>query len=116
MVGYLCLEEINEYIDWAQGRRFDSEWNLNSLRNVKYIDQIAVLTPFVKQEIETNLINHAKNLSPNGILTDTLSKPYPNLSSMALFTNNGFVNLGTMQIEATDTLPAHQISLMLWLP
>lgn len=116
VIGYLLLEEIDGYIHWAQGRRMDVELSLASLDGVKYIDQVAVLTPFVQQGIETALIRHAKELSPNGILTDILAKPHPNLASMALFRNNGFIHLGSVYVEATDPLPAHQVALMLWLP
>ncbi len=116
MVGYLSLEEIDGYIDWARGRRLDAERSLDSLDGVKYIDQVAALTTFANQEIETVLINLAKELSPYGIMTDTLAKPYPNLAAMALFRKNGFVNLGTLYVEETDALPQHQIELILWLP
>jgi hypothetical protein len=115
MVGYLLLDEIDGYIKWAQGRRFDGKQSIDSLGSVKYIDQVAVLTSFEQKGIETALINHAKECSPTGIMTDILAKPFPNLSSMNLFQNNGFVNLGTLYIEATNALQAHQVVLMLWL-
>lgn len=116
MIGYLLLENMDGYINWAHGRQFDSELNLDELKTLNYIDQIAVLMSFVGRGVETALVNYAKYLSPQGILTDTLYRPYPNLASMALFENNGFAKLGILYVEATNVLPAHQIFLMLWLP
>lgn len=116
VAGYLLLDDIEGFLKWAQGRRFDSEWDLESLRGIQYIDQIGIPTKFAKQGIGKELINFAKSLSPKGLLTDNLFDPYPNPASAAFFTSQGFTHLGVMHVEATAIRPAHKISVMLWHP
>ena len=116
IVGYLLLDQIEQYLHWAEGKRFDSEWDLQTLQTMGYIDQIAVAREFAKQGVGTALINSAKKLSERGLLTDILSAPYRNEASLRFFTARGFANIGTMYIEQTATSPPHATAVMLWLP
>lgn len=114
MAGYLLLGEMEEFIDWAKGRRFDSAWNLEALRNIHYIDQIAVLTPFARQGVGKALVDAAKAISTDGLLTDILLEPITNQASIAFFTRQGFAPMGVMHIDPSARFAAHKIYLMLW--
>ena len=116
VVGYLLLDQIEQYLNWAEGKQFKSEWNLKSFQNLQYIDQIAVDRKFMRQGIGTALVNCAKKLSAEGLLTDILFTPYHNHASMQFFTTNEFLDIGTMHIEKTAMYPPHATSVMLWLP
>lgn len=114
IVGYLLLDRIDGFIDWAKDKRFDSEWNLERLRGIQYIDQIAVLRSYARQGIGTALVEEAKKLSPRGILIDILFAPYSNHASMQFFASQGFVPLGIVYVEAYSKRAAHATSVMLW--
>ncbi len=116
IVGYLLLDQIEQYLNWANGNQFKSEWNLKSFQNLQYIDQIAVDRKFTRQGIGTALVDYAKKLSAEGLLTDILFTPYHNHASMQFFTTNEFLDIGTMHIEKTAKYPQHATSVMLWLP
>lgn len=111
VVGYVILETIERFKEWAEGREFTGD--LGPLSNFYTIDQIGVLTPYARQGVGTALVNYAKKLSPGGLLTDAVLEPYPNLASMAFFQRQGFRLLGTMEIKATELLPAHKTSVFL---
>jgi GNAT superfamily N-acetyltransferase len=115
-VGYLLLDTIDSYLQWAEGKYFASDWDLQTLREINYIDQIAVVRKYAKHGIGTALVDFAKKLSPQGILSDILSAPYPNQASMHFFAAQKFVELGILQVEKTARYPAHAVAIMLWLP
>jgi len=115
-VGYLLLDKIDSYLQWVKGKHFASEWDLQTLRQINYIDQIAVVRKYAKHGIGTALVDYAKKLSPQGILADILSAPYPNQASMHFFAAQKFIELGILQVEKTAKYPAHAVAIMLWLP
>ena len=115
IVAYLLLDQMEKYLNWADSNQFNSGVDLRSFQNIQYIDQIGVVPEFARQRIGTALIEQAKRLSPDGLLTDILSSPHCNHASLCFFAANGFLHIGTMQIKKTAKYQKHATSVMLWL-
>lgn len=116
IVGYLLLEKMDAYINWARNQNIVSDLGLDDLKRVKYIDQIGIQSRYAKKGIGTALINEARLKSPNGMLTDTLVQPFPNPAALAFFSKMGFLDVGLIRVQANEVRPAHEITMLLWLP
>ena len=114
VAGYMLLESVEGYLQWAKGRKFDGD--LSKLGRSYYIDQIGVSSAFARQGIGTALVEYAKKVSPDGLLADILWEPNRNEASITFLKKQGFSLLGVMEVEATDRLAEHKIAIFLWTP
>lgn len=106
MVGYLLLSDCEDFLSWAENKKFESSWTIAQLRaflsplKVQYIDQIGVKHEYARLGVGTALVNKAQSMSEAGLITDILCAPHQNEASIAFFTKKGFVEIGVVHVDA----------------
>lgn len=121
LVGYAILTEISEFIKLYQNPligKIESKFNIEEFikkQNIKYVEQIAV-KPGIKRGIGSALLEKCKELSPEGLIADIFIKPIKNKASLLFFAKKGFIEVGTLKLEAGKGFVAHQTRIVLWSP
>lgn len=127
LVGYLILTELGHYFSWIRKEavkiEINSSWNLDELEdyysnnNIKILEQISVNHFYAKQGIGSHFIKMAKELSPKGLSTDILNKPFTNKASFSFFAKQGFVHMAKIHVlgRPPKCIP-HEIWVELWRP
>lgn len=125
LVGYLILCKFTDFQWLRNGERLDLNFqsSLDELEryffdnHIQEIEQIAVAHSFAKQGIGRQMVEIAKQLSPHGLSTYILYKPFTNEASLAFFSKQNFAHIATAHVLGRPPkYLAHEVFIELWMP
>lgn len=125
LVGYLILCDFEDFHWLRKAERVDFGFqsSIEELENYFYdnhiqmIDQIAISHAFAKQGIGRKMVEIAKQLSPHGLSTCILNKPFTNEASLSFFFKQDFVRIATAHVVGSPPKHLHhEIFIELWMP
>lgn len=120
LVGYLLLVDTTGFTHLYENLSigvFESFLSEDfCLDTLGYIEQIAIKSRYTKKGLGTLLVNKAKQLYPDGLITDVFIHPIKNLASLSFFAKNGFNHAGYLHQEKTKNIVAHKTQVFMWAP
>ena len=126
LIGYLILTELENYFSWMSSAKqveIDLPLEISELesyyidKRVKLLDQIGIATHYAKHGIGKRLVEIAKELSPHGLSTDILYKPFTNRASFAFFAKQGFRHVAKIHVFGRPPKRILvEIHVELWMP
>lgn len=118
LVGYALLTKVSEFTDlFGPGTHghFSAAASID-YSNLTYLYQIAVDPQLAGQGLGRRLVDQSKQLAPTGLITDVLIEPLNNARSASLFELNGFIEKGTLVLEAYRDFGQLKSKVYEWLP